>query len=60
MDMSVKPDDPAKRPQPSPQRGAPASYAAHAMRKNVAVRILVKPNAGEAEEPGEHGYGHGV
>jgi hypothetical protein len=60
MKMSSQPNEPAKRPQASPERGAPPTYAAHAARKNVGVRVLLKPTAGEAEELREHGYGHGV
>jgi hypothetical protein len=61
MKMPTKPEDPAKRPQQSPERGAPASYAVHAVRKDVTVRVLVKPTApAESEELREHGYGHGV
>ena len=60
MEMAAKPEDPAKRPQPAPQRGAPTTYAVHALRKNASVRVFVKPAAGEPEELREHGYGHGV
>jgi hypothetical protein len=60
MKMSTKPEDPAKRPQPAADRGAPPTYAAHAVRKNVSVRVLVKPSAAENDELREHGYGHGV
>ena len=59
MKTPTQPEEPAKRPQPAPERGAPASYAAHAVRKNVRVRVTVKP-AGEADELREHGYGFGV
>jgi hypothetical protein len=38
----------------------PASYAAHAFRKDLAVRVLVKPPHPEPEELREDGYGHGV
>jgi hypothetical protein len=57
--MPTKPEEPAKRPAPA-ERGAPPTYAAYALRKNLSVRVLVKPAAGEADELGEHGYGHGV
>jgi hypothetical protein len=59
MNASRK-DEPAKRPQPLPQRGAPETYLAHAVRKDVAVRVLVKATAAESDELREHGYGHGV
>jgi hypothetical protein len=58
--MSTKREEPAKRRQPAPEQGAPASHAAHAVRKNVAVRVLVKPTTVESEELREDGYGHGV
>ena len=60
MKTSTKRDDPAKRPEPAPQRGAPATYAAHAVRKNLAVRVRVTPAVPEPEELREDGYGHGV
>ena len=60
MKMPTKPQDPAARQQTGPERGAPTTYAAHAVRKNVAVRVLVKPTTPESEELREHGYGHGV
>jgi hypothetical protein len=60
MKMPTKRDEPSKRPQPAPTQGAPASYAAHAERKNLSVRVLVRPTGGESEELPEHGYGHGV
>ncbi len=59
MQMSSKRDEPAKRPSPSPERGAPATYAAHALRKDVSVRVFVMPKSAEPEER-EPGYGHGV
>ena len=58
MKMSKR-NEPTKRIQPAPERGAPASYAAHAFRKNVSVKVLVKPSSPDSEER-EHGYGHGV
>jgi hypothetical protein len=43
------------------QRGAPHTYAAHAVRKDVTVRVSLAPPAPpDSEELGEHGYGHGV
>ena len=60
MKTSLQQDDSAKRPQPVPSRGAPATYHAHAVRKDVAVRVLVRGTAGEPEELREDGYGHGV
>lgn len=61
MQMSTRRDEPSKPAQrEAPQRGAPASYAAHAFRKNLAVRVLVKPAAPEPDELREDGYGHGV
>ena len=59
MKMPAKPEDPAKRPQSAADRGAPPTYAAHAVRKNLSVRVLLKPST-EADELPEHGYGHGV
>jgi hypothetical protein len=60
MQMSTRRDEPSKRPDPSQERGAPATYAAHALRKNLAVRVTVKPSGAEPEELREPGYGHGV
>ena len=59
MKMSTRPEEPAKQPSGA-DRGAPSTYAAHAVRKNVSVRVLVKPTQTETEELREHGYGHGV
>jgi hypothetical protein len=59
MKMPSKPEEPAKPPSAA-DRGAPPTYAAHAVRKNVSVRVLVKPTPAEADELREHGYGHGV
>ena len=51
----------APRPQQAPAHGAPATDAAHAVRRDVSVRVSVRTTAAsEAEELGEHGYGHGV
>ena len=60
MQTSTRRDDPSKRQPSPPERGAPATYAAHAFRKNVSVRVVVKPTAHEPEELREPGYGHGV
>jgi hypothetical protein len=60
METSKKADEPAKPPQKTPERGAPATYAAHAMRKDVTVRVSVAAPTPEPEELREHGYGHGV
>ena len=60
METSRKADDspgPAKRPQCTPQRGAPPTYAT---RKDVNVRVSVTTPTTESEELREHGYGHGV
>jgi hypothetical protein len=58
--QTPKRDEPSKPAQPAPKQGAPASYAAHADRKNLSVRVLVRPVNGESDEVPEHGYGHGV
>ena len=60
MQMPTKRDEPSKHSQPAPPRGAPASHAAHAERKNVSVRVVVRPAVPETEELPEAGYGHGV
>jgi hypothetical protein len=60
MKTSNQPAEPAKRPQPAPERGSPATDAAHAVRKNVAVRVTVVTAPAESDELREHGYGHGV
>jgi hypothetical protein len=60
MNTSTQPDEPAKRPQPAPDRGSPTSSPAHAVRKDVAVRVTVSPTPPESDELREHGYGHGV
>jgi hypothetical protein len=60
MKMPTRPDQPAKRPQAGADRGVPPTYAAHAVRKDLSVRVLVKPTPGEADELREDGYGHGV
>ena len=57
--MRTKPEEPAKQPT-RPTHGAPFTYAAHAVRKNLSVRVLVKPAPAEPDELREHGYGHGV
>jgi hypothetical protein len=60
MQSQSKREEPAKRPQPTQDRGKPASYAAYALRKDVTVRVSVAPMTVEADELREHGYGHGV
>jgi hypothetical protein len=60
MQTSTRRDDPSKGPAAPPERGAPATYAAHAFRKDVSVRVQVKPSSPEPEELREPGYGHGV
>lgn len=60
MTMPTRPEEPAKRPASAAERGAPSTYAAHAVRKNLSVRVIVKPAPAEADELPEHGYGHGV
>ncbi len=57
---TTQPEEPAKRPQPGPDRGSPTSTAAHAIRKTVAVRVTRSAASTESDELGEHGYGHGV
>jgi hypothetical protein len=43
------------------RRGAPPTVAAHAVRKDVTVRVSLKQQAPpEGEELREEGYGHGV
>lgn len=59
MKTSTRSEEPAKRPT-APERGAPATHAAQALRKNLSVRVLVKPTPNDSEELREHGYGHGV
>ena len=60
MKTLTQPDDPAKRPQPAPDRGSPTSAPAQAVRKDVAVRVTVLSTPTEPDELREHGYGHGV
>ena len=61
MKTTTKPEDPAKRDQQAAERGAPSTYAAHAVRKDVTVRVsLNQPSHPENDELREHGYGHGV
>ena len=57
---TTQPEEPAKRPQPVPDRGSPTSTAAHAVRKDLAVRVTVPAASTESDELREHGYGHGV
>lgn len=44
---------------PTPERGAPPTYATSVTRKGVSVRVSVRQMA-DADEIREHGYGHGV
>ena len=60
MQKPTRRDEPSKRPEAPSERGAPDTYAAHAFRKNLAVRVMVKAPSPEPEELREHGYGHGV
>jgi hypothetical protein len=60
MKTSTQPDEPAKRPPTRPERGSPTSAPAHAVRKDVAVRVTVSAAPPESDELREHGYGHGV
>jgi hypothetical protein len=60
MKTLTQPDEPAKHPQPVPDRGSPTSAPAHAVRKDVAVRVTVSATPAESDELREHGYGHGV
>jgi hypothetical protein len=60
MKTSTRPDEPAKRPQPAPDRDLATSVPAHAVRKDVAVRVTVLATPTESDELREHGYGHGV
>ena len=60
MKTLTQPDEPAKRPQPSLERGSPTSAPVHAVRKDVAVRAKLLATPAESEELREHGYGHGV
>lgn len=58
--QTMKRDEPAQRPQPTPRRGAPATFAAHAVRRDLTVRVSVQAPTPEPEELLEQGYGHGV
>jgi hypothetical protein len=61
METQVQRTTDPPRPQQTPGPGAPATYAAHAVRRDVSVRVSVRATtAVEHEELGEHGYGHGV
>jgi len=60
MKTTTQPGEPAKRPQPVPDRGTSTSAPAHAARKDVAVRVTVSATPMESDELREHGYGHGV
>lgn len=60
MEAPTKRNQTADRPDPVPGRGAPATDAAHAVRKDLSARVYVKPAAAEPDEIKEEGYGHGV
>jgi hypothetical protein len=60
MQSQTRREEPAKRPQPAPERGAPPSFAAYTLRKDVAVRVSVTRTVVDGDELREHGYGHGV
>jgi hypothetical protein len=61
METPAKRQEPAKEQERPSARGAPATCAAYASRKDVAVRVSVKSAfVAEAEELREEGYGHGV
>ena len=47
-------------PKAAPQRGAPPTCAANAVRRDVTVRVSVTAAFPEPEELREPGYGHGV
>lgn len=47
-------------PNPAPRRGAPSTYAAQAVRRDVSVRVSVTAALPDPEELREPGYGHGV
>ena len=61
MNSMASQKEPAKRGEQPTDRGVPSTYAAHAVRKDVTVRVsLTPPSPQEAEELKEDGYGHGV
>jgi hypothetical protein len=60
METQTERSKPAPTPQPTPPRGAPATNAAHAVRRDVSVRVWVRSPAAETDELREDGYGHGV
>ena len=60
MEMPAKQPEADRAAEHRPAPGAPATYAAYAMRKNVSVRVSVRAVAAEPEELREEGYGHGV
>jgi hypothetical protein len=60
MKTVTQPNEPAKRQQSGPDRGSPMPAPAHAVRKDVAVRVTVLATPTESDEMREHGYGHGV
>ena len=61
METRTEPQRPnQQRPPDRTGRGAPPTYAAHAVRRDVSVRVSVSPPSSEPEELREPGYGHGV
>ena len=60
METQSQQRNPMPRPQAAPPKGAPATYAAHAVRRDVSVRVSVRAVQAESEELREDGYGHGV
>ena len=60
METQSQRPNPQSGPQPAPEKGAPATPAAHAVRREVSVRVSVRSPQTEADELREEGYGHGV
>jgi hypothetical protein len=60
METQAQRPNPQSGPQPAPKKGAPATNAAHAVRRDVSVRVSVPAAQIDADELGEEGYGHGV
>jgi hypothetical protein len=60
METQSQPQNQMPRPQPAPPKGAPATYAAQAVRRDVSVRVSVRAPQADSEELREDGYGHGV
>jgi hypothetical protein len=60
METQSQRPNPPSGPQPGPKQGAPATYAAHAVRRDVSVRVSVRSPQAETDELREEGYGHGV